>query len=176
MTFKEIARFITEYKDTLTIIAATLGGVVALGTFFKAILEYRLQGRQKRAELFDKLITRIHSAPLSPIITMLENENIDLQVIPIAEIYYLIGLFEQVAIAVNSGLIRKRVAYYMFGYYALLCRYNEHLINEIDWKSPYWKVFNQFAEEMRTIQNRNANPTFFPGLFHKIFYSRLYRF
>jgi hypothetical protein len=34
---------------------------------------------------------------------------------------YFLGFFEEVALMMNSGLIRKEVAHYMFGYYAIHC-------------------------------------------------------
>lgn len=32
-----------------------------------------------------------------------------------------LGFFEEVAIAMNSGLIKPQVAHYMFGFYAIKC-------------------------------------------------------
>jgi hypothetical protein len=51
---KDIIKFISDNKDALTIIVSSFVGLLTLATLLKAIFEYRLQGRQKRAELFDK--------------------------------------------------------------------------------------------------------------------------
>ena len=59
----EISKFFTDNKDMLTIIVAIPAGIVTLATFVKAIIEYKLQGRQKRAELFDKFRTTLKTTP-----------------------------------------------------------------------------------------------------------------
>lgn len=43
----EVSNFFTDNKDMLTIIVATFAGVVALGTFIKAIIKFRLKGDKK---------------------------------------------------------------------------------------------------------------------------------
>ena len=50
MTQQEFSKIFTDNKDALTIIIASVAGLITFGTFIKAILEYRLQGRQKRGK------------------------------------------------------------------------------------------------------------------------------
>ena len=152
----EISKFFTDNKDLLTIIVASFAGLVALGTFIKAILEYRLQGRQKRAELFDKFKTTLKTEPrIVNINSQLEDDNETLAEIPLIDRYYFLGYYEQIAIAVNSGLIDKDVAHYMFGYFALRCWDSEHFWNGINRQSYYWSVFKKFVDTMQELENRS---------------------
>ena len=59
-----------------------------------------------------------------------------------------LGLFEEIAIAMNSGLIKAEVAHYMFGYYALLCRDSPDFWSNVNRASPYWSLFHDFCDQM----------------------------
>jgi hypothetical protein len=52
----------------------------------------------------------------------------------------------------NSGLIRKQVAHYMFGYYAIQCWENSYFWSDVNRDSTYWLVFQDFAEQMMSIE------------------------
>jgi hypothetical protein len=52
----------------------------------------------------------------------------------------------------NSGLIRKSVAHYMFGYYALRCWESEYFWLDVNRNSPYWAAFRTFVEQMKRIE------------------------
>jgi hypothetical protein len=56
---------------------------------------------------------------------------------------------EEVALMVNSRIIRKEIAHYMFGYYVLLADDSKHIWNDLDQESVYWTVFRNFAKLMR---------------------------
>lgn len=158
MTTAEITKFFTDNKDALTILVASFGGLLTLATLLKAILEYRLQGRQKRAELFDKFKTILKSEPRIVLVnSMLEDDQPALANIPLIDRYYFLGFFEQVAIAVNSGLIDKDVAHYMFSYFAMQCWESKHFWNGINKESYYWSVFAKFVKTMRQIEHRNLH-------------------
>ena len=178
----EISKFFTDNKDALTIIVAAITGLLGLGTFIKAILEYRLQGRQKRAELFDTLKNRLRTDQrLSNVTALLEDDSEELRNIPQMDKYYFLGFFEQIAIAVNSGLIKKNVAHYFFGYFARCCwdSKNFWLLNDngvILKNEYYWATFRKFVEDMKKIEKRRTEPNFFQGLYDKIFYRQLYSF
>jgi len=150
----------------LTIIITSIAGLIAFGTFIKAILEYRLQGRQKRAELFDMLKNRLRTdQQLSRIIALLEVNSEELINISQIDKYYFLGFLEQVAIAVNSGLIKQNVAHYFFGYFALHCweSTNFWYLDEqsvIDKDAYYWTTFKKFVNEMNKIEKRRAEPNF----------------
>ena len=55
----------------------------------------------------------------------------------------------------NSGLIKKEVAYYMFGYFAMTCWDNEAFWSDpgIDRGSVYWSVLRNFVNQMKEIDS-----------------------
>src|SRR5436853_113700 len=118
---------------SLTAIVGVVGALVALVTLIKALVEYRQQGRQKRAEHFFDLRGRLKgSREFAHVAELIDNAHTaddagvaarrKLQEVPFHVKRDYLGLFEEIAIAMNSGLIKPQVAHYMFGYYALLCR------------------------------------------------------
>lgn len=182
MTLQEFSKIFTDNKDALTIIIAFIAGFIAFGTFIKAILEYRLQGRQKRAELFDTLKNRLRTdQQLNCVTALLEGDEDELRNIAQIDKYYFLGFYEQVAIAVNSGLIKKNVAHYFFGYFARHCwdSINFWYLDEesvIDKDAYYWATFKKFVDKMNKIEKRRSEPNFIQGFYDRIFYRRLYRF
>lgn len=158
MATNEITTFFTENKDTLTILISSFVGLLTLCTLLKAILEYRLQGRQKRAELFDKFKTTLMTENrIISINSFLEDDHINLENIPLIDRYYFLGYYEQIAIAVNSGLIKKDVAHYMFGYFALCCWRSKHFWKGINKESYYWSVFKKYVDNMQSLEDRNIS-------------------
>ena len=63
----------------------------------------------------------------------------------------LVGYFEEVALMMNSGLIRPEVAHYMFGYYVLLIDDCESFWQDLDRLGDYWAVFRAFAARMKSM-------------------------
>lgn len=158
MIATEIIKLLADNKDALTILIASFGGLITLATLFKAVLEYRLQGRQKRAELFDKFRTTLKTEPrIVRINSLLECDAPALKCISSLDRYYYLGYYEQIAIAVNSGLIGQDVAHYMFGYFALSCWKSKNFWVGIKKDSYYWSVFKKFVETMQQLENRNLN-------------------
>lgn len=149
--------------DALTLVIAASGTAVALATFGKAFLEYRQQGRQKRAEQFFELRAKLKGseefariAELLDVAATTQGETRDtanraLRETPFRTKRDYLGLFEEVALAVNSGLVGFKVAHYMFGYYATLCHDSEPFWHGVNWLSPYWSLFNDFCERMRDL-------------------------
>jgi hypothetical protein len=116
-------------------IIAVLRGIVGLVALFKGIVEYKQQGTQKRSEYF------------------IETDSIELTDIPFKEKRDYLGLFEEVAMMMNSNLIRKEVAHYMFGYYAIRCWESKHFWKDVNRESIYWKLFRNFVIEMKDFEN-----------------------
>jgi hypothetical protein len=63
-----------------------------------------------------------------------------------------LGFFEEVAIMVNSGLIRKEVAHYMFGYYVIDCWKSKSFWKGIQRDTNFMALFNDFAVRMNSIE------------------------
>ena len=179
---KQLSDFFTDNKDVLTILIAIVAGLIGFATFIKAIFEYRLQGRQKRAELLDLLRNRLWTdQQLSRVTRILEGDQEEFKRISKMDKYYFLGFYEQVAIAVNSGLIRKNVAHYFFGYFARRCGESENFwykdeSSTINKNSYHWMAFRKFVEKMRKIEKNRTKPNFIRRLYVKIHYRQLYTF
>jgi hypothetical protein len=135
-------------------IIAVLRGIVGLVALFKGIVEYKQQGTQKRSEYFIEMRKRLkENQSFKTIAELLETDSIELTDIPFKEKRDYLGLFEEVAMMMNSNLIRKEVAHYMFGYYAIRCWESKHFWKDVNRESIYWKLFRNFVIEMKDFEN-----------------------
>ena len=75
---------------------------------------------------------------------------------PFKEKRELLGFFEEIALMVNSNLIRKHVAHYMFGYYVIRCWDSAYFWQNMERDSPYWALFKHFAEDMKKFEDSFA--------------------
>jgi len=162
MSIQNILNYIKENKDALAIIITTFFGLITLGTFIKALIEFRLQGRQKRAELYNKFDKVFDEESIKRIVDLVET-NIDnnnesaIKALPLIDRYYFLGFFEQISLAVNSKLLSKKVVYYMFGKFALNCWNTESYWDGIDKYSHEWYIFRCFVLEMEKEEKRMQN-------------------
>lgn len=138
--------------------AIIVAGVVGFTTFMTAILEYVRQGRQHRAQNFVQMRRRFLETPqYRKILDLLAVDDPTLEAESVQEKRNFIGFLEEVALMVNSKLIRREVAHYMFGYYVLLAAKSDHFWAGLDKDSKYWTVFRQFADEMKTASESHNN-------------------
>ncbi len=134
-------------------IAIILAGIVAVITFFSGVLEYGRQGKYRRAEQFLHMRRRFLETPLfQRILNLLANDSTELTTLPIQDRRNFVGFLEEVALMVNSKLIDKSVAHYMFGYYVILAADSGALWDGLDRDSRYWTVFRDFANEMKRLE------------------------
>lgn len=152
--------------EVIKLVIAGGGAVTGLVTLTKGLAEYRLQGRQKRADQFFALRASLKNEPVfAELAEQLEHSissdseltveaAAKLEATPFRVKRDYLGLFEEVALALNSGLIKPEVAHYMFGYYAILCYQNDSFWNNVDRSSPYWSLFAAFYREMKVQQER----------------------
>jgi hypothetical protein len=140
----------------VTSLATVIGVAIALATLIKGVLEYSAQGAQKRAEHFREIRKRLKENDVFKEISfLLETDDPKLQHIPFPDKRDFLGLFEEVAIAMNSRLIHKEVALYMFGYYAVRCWRSQYFWSEVNRRSPYWALFGAFATEMEHTEEKS---------------------
>ncbi|GIF02388.1 hypothetical protein [Paractinoplanes rishiriensis] len=136
--------------------AATIGALVALGTLIRSMHEYVLQGRQKRSEAFFALRARLKGdARMVEILRLIQDDDpklADQEEVSYTEKYEVLGYFEEVALMLNSGVVRPAVAWYMFGYYALRLSDSGNFWSNIERADPYWALFNTFAEKMNQLE------------------------
>ncbi len=131
--------------------AELIGTAIALATLIKGTLEYIKQGAVKRAELF--LEMRDKYTKFFYLFDMLDHQDTDegcnkLRALQFEEKLRFLGFYEELALMIESGLIRRGVAHYMFGYYAIVCWKSDHFWNEEDREDPYWRLFRLFVERM----------------------------
>ncbi len=137
-----------------TDIAAVLAACVALLTFIKAVIEYMKQGAQKRYEMFNQIRQRFKQDEMfKEICDLLERDDHKLRDIPFKEKRDFLGLFEEISLMLNSNLLSKEVAHYMFGYYAIRCWHSDNFWHDVNRDSIYWIVFKKFATDMKIIEN-----------------------
>lgn len=151
--------------EAVTALVGAVGALVALVALFQAVIEYRQQGRQKRAEHFFELRRRLKEteefARVAAFIDQTYAEESlaiqareELRAMPFQVKRDYLGLFEEIAIAMNSGLVKPEVAHYMFGYYALLCWESDDFWTGVNRLSVYWSLFADFCDQMRGQQER----------------------
>ncbi len=134
-------------------IAIVLGAALALLTFINGFLEYRQQGRQKRADQFVLIRRRLKENDIFKLLTDLALRNDPaLATMSAADKRDLLGLLEEVALMMNSGLIRKEVAHYMFGSYVLACYESSYFWQNLDRNDMYWSLFVDFARQMQAVE------------------------
>jgi len=134
-------------------IAIILGAIIALFSFANGILEYIRQGAQKRVEQFVALRRRLKENPaFYEICSLLVYDDQGLRDVPAQDKRDFLGLIEEVALLSNSGLIRREVAHYMFGYYAVRCLESIHFWHEVERESIYWSLFHDFATQMQKVE------------------------
>ena len=87
-----------------------------------------------------------------------------LQELALGRINDFLGLYDEIAIALNSGLINKPVAYYMFGYYADKANadwfWQTYYEGIQGWKNQAkkdWRTFMEFAEDAKDWRAKNLS-------------------
>jgi hypothetical protein len=149
--------------EDIQLVLATVGAAVGLLTAWKSVDEYRRQGTIRRIEFFLEARKRLsENATYQEIINLLESDSGALSAIPIRAKISFVGFFEEIALLLNSRVIRDEVAHYMFGYYALKCwesknfwildeRPQKPLDNETE---PYWTLFREFIKRMEPMRSQ----------------------
>lgn len=136
--------------ETVKNIATVVGLIAALWGLYKGFIEYSLQGKQKRAEMFlKKQGEYFNNSDFNQIRTMLESDDIALKEMGFEKKRAYLTFFEEIAVLKNSGLINGNLAYYMFGYYAVRCLESENFWVNINKQDIFWNVFLRFATEMQ---------------------------
>lgn len=144
---------LNDWKDVATIVAA-FGGVIAAAV---GLIQYRRNNMVKRAELFFEMENRLReSSEFRQIIEYLETGSPELASVPLRDRIHFLGVYEQVAIMVNSGLMQSELAYYMFGAYAVSAIESQHMWVNLDKNDQYWSAFRKFANQMKLQQNNGG--------------------
>lgn len=139
--------------DTLSLVkdvSITLASIITLITFVTGVAQYVRQGHQLRATQFVEMRRRfLEDASFRDILNLLASDHPALKDVPIQDRRNFVGFLEEVALMVNSKVLRPEVAHYMFGYYVLLVDGSEHFWEGLDKSSQYWSLFRAFASRMK---------------------------
>jgi hypothetical protein len=149
---------LNDIKDVVDILSAL---VIAIGGFvggFIGIRQYQKQNTLKRAEHFHTMRKKLkESEAFRNICVLLTTDDSKIKDVGIADKSDFLGFFEEIAIMVESKIISKHVAHYMFGYYAIKCYDNENGFWDGDIfykKDDYWSLFIKFAEDMKNLEKK----------------------
>jgi hypothetical protein len=138
-------------------IATFVGLLAGLWGLYKGVVEFALQGRQKRAEIFlKKQGEYFGNKSFNEIRGLLENDAPQLKDVGFEEKRAYLTFFEEIAVLKNSRLMNRDLAYYMFGYYATKCLESENFWSGMNKKDIFWNVFLRFATEMQTRLRSNG--------------------
>ncbi len=133
---------------------SSIGIVASIFTALLAVLEYKKQGKQKRVELLEhyrmKFQTDEYCKAINPLI---EEDSENLKNVDQMHKYYYLGLFEELAVLINSRIIRVDTVYYFFGYYALNTWKSENFWGTVNRNSIYWKEFSNFVKLMEQTES-----------------------
>lgn len=145
----------TEFELEVIKTAAITGtAILAIVTLIKGYYEYKLSTRQKRIEFYEKLGTKLETDEnLKTIIDYLETGNPELRKISRFNRYKFLRYYEDIALIMNSGLLKPKIAHYMFSYYAIRCADSTDFWHDINKEAIYWKTFIDFVSQMRSIES-----------------------
>jgi len=142
--------------DELKDFGVLIGVLAGLWGLYKGVIEFNLQGKQKRAEIFlKKQAEYFGNRTFNEVRNLVERDDPSLASHSFEDKRAYLTFFEEVAVLKNSGLINPLLAYYMFGYYATKCLESENFWKDINRNDVFWNVFNQFAKEMQTRLRKN---------------------
>jgi len=145
---------ISFIKDVSIIVA----GIVALSTFMTGAIEFLRQGRQHRAENLIQLRRRfLETKQYREILDMLQSDDPAIATCSVQERRNFVGFLEEIALMVNSRLIRPEVAHYMFGYYVLLVARSEPFWQGLERGDIYWTLFRHFTQVMERMERSPGN-------------------
>jgi len=149
-------RLVSVDSSTLYQLALAIGaaGVVAA---IVGIIEFYRESRRRRIELFLQMRHRFKENPVFVRICGLldfPTKAAEVRVLSFEEKRELLGFFEEVALLTNGHIISKRVANYMFGYYAIRCWKSDDFWWNINRDSYYWSLFRNFVENMEAVERK----------------------
>jgi len=139
--------FLNHWEASLKII----GAIILIFTFGKGVFEYRKQRDDKRAQQFLELRKLFReNQQFQKIMAFLYHNGSPSQFSDNDKIEFM-AFFEDIAFLMNSGLIRKEVAFYMFGFDAITACNNALFWPSDLKKDKYWSLLTDFVKQMEEI-------------------------
>jgi hypothetical protein len=137
-------------------ITAIVGVIALIVTVIRAVFEYSKQNLLARFEKYDELSKGwSEDKEIQEIILLLDDDpRGQLLKMHRSRKEAFVGVYEEIALMLESGIIKKQIAYYMFGYHTILCYENKDFwTTEMDLEHRYWTLFRRFAEQMKKIDD-----------------------
>ena len=135
-------------------IAAIASGLVASITLFWAVFTYARSLAMTRADRFLAMRIRFKEnetfASLFELLT--KKHSPELRQLSYRDKQLFLGFYEEIALLVNTGLMNKHAAHYMFSYYAIRCWNSPDFWCGMDRESRFWRLFRNFVKEMEAIE------------------------
>jgi hypothetical protein len=141
-------------KNNWAVLTGIAAAITFLLTFFKSIFEYTRENSLKRFEKYQEMTREWNDDDdIQEICRLLEEENSSaLRTYDAKKKRDFVEHYEDVAVMYESGLMRRSIAFYMFGYYAIRCFESEDFRVGIEMESSYYALFRRFAKEMAQIE------------------------
>lgn len=140
-----------NFWKNITII---IGVIVSTSSIFMGVLEYSKDSTLKRANYFLDLHKRANKEEIIKICALCAIDHQDVKQIPYEKRLMVIGFFEEVAIAMNSKLIKKKIVHYMFGYDIIVCWKCDNFWQDIDRENYHWITFHNLVTQMENLDNK----------------------
>ena len=137
-------------------ITAIVGVIAFLFTVARALYEYSKQNRLTRFDKYEELSKNWSSDEgVQEIIALLDHDpEHKLADLETSKKQDFVGYYEEIALMLESAILKKRIAYYMFGYHTIRCYESKDFWTpEMELQSPYWSLFRRFAEQMKKIDD-----------------------
>jgi hypothetical protein len=142
----------SDLFDKVKDITAIVGAGAALLAIWKGYLEFSHHAKLKRAEQFIEMRNRLHGdQTYQKIIGLIHGADPKLRDVTKAEKHRVLATFEDIALMMDSGIIKPDVAYYMFGAGAIGVWRSDDFWNDTDRNDKWWSLFKDFPNEMERI-------------------------
>lgn len=136
--------------------AALLTGIAAVFTFGWKVQTDMREAALKRFDKFQQIGQRVDDPSYQKVRALIEGREEPTNRCSIEEKLEFMGFFEEIALMVNTGLMDKKVAFYMFGTVAVSAYdsdlFWEGIENAKD--ERLWSLFKYFCLEMRKLDKR----------------------
>ena len=133
----------------LETIIKTILAIVGLITFGRAVYEYRQQRIDKRAQQFLSLRANLRENPaFQNILSHLYSDSDFSSVSDVDRIEFM-GFYEDLAFLMNSCLLKKQVAFYMFGGDVTKAWLNDNFWSKERKDEKKWAFLKDFVDQMQ---------------------------
>jgi hypothetical protein len=122
-----------------------IGGLIGILAFVKGILEFVELNRIRRYEKFHEMSKRFdENESIQKVCELLQDSSSTISVTK-QEKEVFICFLEEIYFMIMSGIMKKEIALYTFGYYAREAMHNQRFWHALDSGEEYYTVFHKFC-------------------------------